>query len=75
MTCSMSRKGDSWDNAPMESFFGTLKTASLHWKVFATKEDARQEISEIIEVDYNRQRIHAALNFVSPAECERANAA
>jgi len=75
MTCSMSRKGDCWDNAPMESFFGTLKTESLHRKVFATKEHARQEIFEFIEVFYNRQRIHSALDFVSPAEFERANAA
>lgn len=73
MTCSMSRKGNCWDNTPMESFFGTLKTESLHRKVFATRAEARQEVFEFIEVFYNRQRMHSALDFVSPAEFEMAN--
>ncbi|TDP61550.1 transposase InsO family protein [Bradymonas sediminis] len=75
MTCSMSRKGNCWDNAPMESFFGTLKTESLHRRVFATRDEARQEIFEYIEVFYNRQRKHSALDFASPSEFEMANAA
>jgi len=58
-----------------ESFFGTLKIESLHRKVFAIKDDARQENFKYIEVFYNRQRIHSALDFVSPAEFEMANAA
>lgn len=75
MVCSMSRKGDCWDNAPMESFFGTLKSESLHRYDFATRDDARQKIFEYIEVFYNRKRRHSALGYLSPAEFEMAHAA
>ena len=72
MICSMSRKGNCSDNAPMESFFGTRKTESLHHRTFATRDEARQEIFDYIEVFYNRQRKHSALDFRSPAEFEMA---
>ena len=62
MTTSMSRKGNCWDNAPMESFFGTLKMESLHHYRFATLEQAKQVVFEYIEVLYNRIRRHALLD-------------
>lgn len=67
MRTSMSRKGNCWDNAPMESFFGTLKTESLHHYRFATREQARQIIFEYIEVFYNRIRRHAKIGNQIPA--------
>lgn len=75
MLCSMSRKGDCWDNAPMESFFGTLKSESLHRYDFATRHQARQEIFDFIEIFYNRKRKHSALDYSSPADYEMAHAA
>jgi putative transposase len=65
---SMSRKGNCWDNAPMESFFGALKTESLHHYRFATREQARQVIFEYIEVFYNRIRRHAKIGNQIPAD-------
>lgn len=75
MRCSMSRKGDCLDNAPMESFFGTLKTESIHRMDFATREAARREIFDYIEVFYNRKRRHSALGYMTPAEFEMAEVA
>ena len=69
--CSMSRHGNCWDNAPVESFFGTLKQELVHRRRFATREAARREVFEYIEVWYNRQRRHSSLGYVSPAEFER----
>ena len=66
MQTSMSRKGNCWDNAPMESFFGTLKTESLHHYRFATREQARQVVFEYIEVFYNRIRRHAKIGNQAP---------
>ena len=68
MQTSMSRKGNCWDNAPMESFFGTLKTESLHHYRFATRKQARQTIFEYIEVFYNRTRRHAKIGNQIPAD-------
>lgn len=68
---SMSRKGDCWDNAPMESFFGTLKQELVYPERFATREEAKAKIFEYIEVFYNRQRRHSSLGSQSPAEFER----
>lgn len=68
MTTSMSRKGNCWDNAPMESFFGTLKTESLHHYRFATREQAQQVVFEYIEVFYNRIRRHAKIGNQIPAD-------
>jgi putative transposase len=70
MQPSMSRKGDCWDNAPMESFFHTLKTELTHHKRYHTREEARRDIFEYIEVFYNRQRLHSSLGYKSPAEFE-----
>lgn len=67
MTVSMSRKGDCWDNAPMESFWGTLKNELVYHKQFATRQQAIQEITEYVEVFYNRQRKQARLGYLSPA--------
>ncbi|MBX3326116.1 MAG: IS3 family transposase [Nitrospira sp.] len=64
---SMSRKGNCYDNAPMESFWGTLKTELVHHRRYATREQARREITEYIELFYNRQRRHAKLGNRSPA--------
>jgi len=68
--CSMSRKGNCWDNACIESFFGTLKKELVHHRRYATREEARQDIFEWIEVFYNRQRRHSTLGYRSPAEFE-----
>ena len=68
MQTSMSRKGNCWDNAPMESFFGTLKTESLHHYRFANREQARQVVFEYIEVFYNRIRRHAKISNQIPAD-------
>ncbi len=67
MTASMSRKGNCYDNAPMESFWGTLKNELVHHRRYETREQARREISEYIELFYNRQRRHSRLGNRSPA--------
>lgn len=67
---SMSRAGDVYDNAPMESFFATLKTELVHHRSYQTRQEAQREIFEFIEVFYNRQRLHAALDYRSPADFE-----
>lgn len=71
MEPSMSRKGNCYDNAPMESFFGTFKTELVHHRRYRTRQEAMAEISEYIEVFYNRQRRHASLGNISPAAFER----
>ncbi len=71
ITCSMSRRGDCWDNAPMESFFASLKKELIHGADFATRAEARAAIVEYIEVFYNTKRRHSSLGYVSPAEYER----
>lgn len=63
---SMSRTGNCYDNAVMESFFSTLKQELVHHEDFATRDQARQALFEYIEVFYNRQRLHSALDYVSP---------
>lgn len=68
--CSMSRKGNCWDNACVESFFGTLKKELIHHRRYITREEAKQEIFEYIEVFYNRMRRHSTLGYYSPAEFE-----
>lgn len=67
MTASMSRKGDCWDNAPMESFWGTLKNELVHHRRYRTRAQAIREITEYIEIFYNRQRKQARLGYLSPA--------
>lgn len=73
LACSMSRKGDCWDNAVAESFFATLKVELVYETQFATRAQASQAIFEYIEVFYNRTRRHSYLGFVSPVNYERYN--
>lgn len=68
--CSMSRKGNCWDNAPVESFFATLKKELIHGRRFATRAQAQSEIFEFIEVWYNRKRRHSSLDYMSPVQYE-----
>lgn len=70
--CSMSNKGDCWDNAVMESFFKTLKAELVYQNDYPTREQARRSIFEYIEVFYNRERRHSSLGYKSPAEFEAA---
>jgi putative transposase len=65
--CSMSRRGNCLDNAPMESFFGSLKTELVHRTAFPTREAARRAVFEYVEAFYNRRRRHSALGFLTPA--------
>lgn len=67
MQASMSRRGNCWDNAPMESFWGSLKTELVHHCRFATRDEAKREITEYIEIFYNRIRKQARLGHLSPA--------
>lgn len=67
---SMSRRGNCYDNAHMESFWGTLKAELLPGRTFPTRADARLAIFEYVEVFYNRQRLHSALGFLSPVDFE-----
>jgi transposase InsO family protein len=69
-TCSMSRTGNCYDNAVVESFFGTLKTELIHHDTYATRHEARLALFEYLEVFYNRKRRHSALGYRSPAEYE-----
>ncbi len=71
MVCSMSGKGDCWDNAMMESFFGSLKTEWIYGKNYLTRQEAKQDTFKYIELFYNRQRRHASLGYISPAEFEK----
>jgi putative transposase len=68
---SMSRKGNCYDNAPTESFFGTLKTELVHHCHYQTKAEAKTDIFEYIEVFYNRFRRHSALSYQSPVNFEK----
>lgn len=70
LLCSMSRKGNCWDNAPAESFFGKLKTELVHHCDYATHTEARQSIFKYIEFFYNRRRRHSAIGYMTPAEYE-----
>jgi putative transposase len=66
MTCSMSRKGNCWDNAPTESFFNSLKNERVHGARYATRETATADLFDYIEAFYNRTRKHSTLGYVSP---------
>jgi len=68
MRASMSRKGNCWDNAPMESFFASLKKELVHRERFGTRQEARKALFEYIEVFYNRKRLHSSLGYLAPAE-------
>ncbi len=68
MTASMSRKGNCLDNAPMESFFGALKTEMVHRTRFQTRRQARAALFEYIEIFYNRKRRHSSIGYRTPAQ-------
>lgn len=68
--CSMSRSGNCYDNASMESFFKTFKVELVYQEQYATREEARKSIHAYIEVFYNRQRLHSSLGYCSPVEYE-----
>jgi putative transposase len=71
IACSMSRRGDCWDNAPMESFFASLKKELVHHERYATRAQARASIFEYIEAFYNPTRRHSSLGYLSPLEYEQ----
>jgi putative transposase len=75
MLCSMSRKGDCWDNAPMESFFGSMKTELDDGTVFETRQAAKSAVFSFIEGFYNRFRLHSAIGYCSPISKEQIAAA
>lgn len=68
--CSMSRKGNCWDNAPMESFFSTIKTECIDDGIYLSRAQAKREIFEYIEIDYNRKRLHSVIGYMTPESFE-----
>lgn len=70
---SMSRKGDCWDNAVVESFFGTLKQERVHWRHYQTRYEAQQDILQYITMFYNSTRMHSYLDYKSPNQFEKEN--
>jgi transposase InsO family protein len=71
LQCSMSRKGNCWDNAVVESFFSSLKQELVYLTTFKTRQEAQLALFEYIEVFYNRKRRHSSLGYLSPVEYER----
>ena len=67
MRCSMSRRGNCWDNAPTESFFNSLKNERVHGMRYATRAEATADLFDYIETFYNRKRRHSTLGYTSPA--------
>lgn len=75
ITCSMSRASEIWDNAPMESFFTSLKTERSARKVYRTRGQARSDVFDYIECFYNPARRHSTLGYLSPVQFEQAQEA
>ena len=75
MEASMSRKGNCWDNAVMERFFGSLKSEWLNGQRYLTREQARRDIVQYIEMEYNSDRLHSTLGYITPREQQMAVAA
>ena len=71
ITPSMSRPAKPLDNAPMESFFHTLKTELVHHRTYTTRDDAKRDLFSYVESFYNRQRLHSALEYRTPDQAER----
>ena len=71
MLCSMSRKGNCWDNAVMESFYRTLKVELIYLKKYEMGIEAERDIFEYIEIFYNRERLHSSIGYNSPEEYEK----
>jgi putative transposase len=67
----MSRSGNVWDNAAMESFFSSLKTARIARKIYRTRNEAKADVFDYIERFYNTTRRHSTIGYVSPVELER----
>lgn len=74
ITQSMSRKANCWDNAPMEGFFGTLKTELVHQREYPDRDTTRHDLFAYIEGYYNRQRIHSAIGYITPEQAEAISA-
>jgi len=70
VTCSMSRSGNVWDNAAMESFFSSLKTERTARKVYRTRDEAKSDVFDYIERFYNPKRRHSTIGYMSPVEFE-----
>ena len=70
LICSMSRRGNCWDNAVAESFYSSLKTEWTNWEDYKNREEAKKSVFEYIELFYNRKRRHSHLGYVSPDEFE-----
>ncbi len=68
---SMSRKGNCWDNAVMERFFGSLKAERTDSKTYSTRKEARDDVADYIELFYNNRRLHSTLGYLSPVDFER----
>ena len=68
---SMSRKGNCYDNAPIESFFSTLKSEHIHFQKYRTRKQAKTDVFAYIEGFYNRQRLHSSLGYWSPVQFEQ----
>jgi len=71
ISCSMSRRGDCWDNAVMESFFSTMKTERINRRHYITPDEARADIFDYIERFYNARRRHSTIGYVSPMQFEQ----
>ncbi|SKA29802.1 Integrase core domain-containing protein, partial [Enhydrobacter aerosaccus] len=71
IVCSMSRSGNVWDNAAMESFFSSLKTERTARKTYRTRNEARADVFDYIERFYNAARRHSTIGYLSPLEFER----
>jgi putative transposase len=72
IVCSMSKRGDCWDNAAMESFFSTLKTERLSRRIYHSRNECRAEVFDYIERFYNPRRLHSTLGYLSPMQFEAA---
>ena len=70
----MSRRANSLDNAPMQSFFHTLKTKLVHHRTYATRDETKRHLFSYVEGFYNRQRLHSALDYHTPDQAERQEA-
>jgi putative transposase len=70
MVCSMSRKGDCWDNAVVERFFRSLKTERTNHLLYRTRDEAKKDMIDYIEMLYNSRRLHSHLGYLSPNEFE-----
>src|SRR5258705_2706913 len=71
VACSMSRSGNVWDNAAMESFFSSLKTERTARRMYRTRDDAKADVFDYIERFYNPKRRHSTIRYLSPMEFER----